>query len=195
MFKLSVLVSGSGTTLDNLAHHCFDENEGMLFGWVKITNVIADRECEAREIAKKWNLPFLVVPRRIYRDTETWSEALLASDVHLHIMGGFLSKIVVPEKWHNRVLNIHPSMLPLHGGKGMYGLNVHKAVIESKDKSTGCSVHVVDNEYDHGPIIGQMKVAILPWDTPETLQEAVQSMERMLYPRAILNYLKTSKTK
>ncbi len=85
-------------------------------------------------------------------------------------------------------MNIHPSLLPAYGGKGMYGLKVHEAVVKNKEQVTGCTVHVVDNELDHGPILAQIKQAVLPWDTPESLQHAVQNMEKMLYPRAILNY-------
>lgn len=204
MFDLSVLVSGSGSTLDNLAHHCYDQDEGMVYGFLRITQVVADRECAALKVADKWNLPAKVVERIDYPSDEEWSDSLLGNDgplflkdgthvdpsgdPHLHVMAGFLSKIVVPEKWHNRIVNIHPSLLPAYGGKGMYGIKVHEAVIAAGENVSGCTVHVVDNELDHGPILAQIKQAVLLSDDAKSLQAAIQNMEKMLYPRAILNY-------
>jgi phosphoribosylglycinamide formyltransferase-1 len=188
MYDLSVMISGSGSTLDNLAMHCFDQDEGMVYGFLNIKQVVADRECKGLEVAEKWKIPSVVIERTDYETDEQWSESLLDFDVHLHIMGGFLSKIVVPEKWHNRILNIHPSLLPAYGGHGMYGIKVHEAVIANGENISGCTVHVVDNEIDHGPIVAQIKQAVLLSDDAKSLQKAIQNMEKMLYPRAILNY-------
>jgi phosphoribosylglycinamide formyltransferase-1 len=193
MYKLNVLVSGTGSTLDNLAMHCYDEREGMLRGFVEIKRVVADRECEGRRVAQKWNLPFHVMRLKDYADRTSWSESLLDIDVDLHVMGGFLSRICVPERWEESIVNIHPSLLPAYGGKGMYGSKVHEAVVANHEEFTGCSVHTVTNEVDEGTIIGQIKMAVLPWDTPQSLQHSVQDMERKLYPRTILNYLQKRK--
>jgi phosphoribosylglycinamide formyltransferase-1 len=190
MYKISVLVSGAGSTLDNLAFHCYDEYEGMIRGFIEIAQVVADRPCKAEEVAKKWNLPFTIAKRSDFPSQEEWSNALLPNDVNLHVMGGFLSKIIVPERWKGKILNIHPSLLPAYGGKGMHGIKVHEAVIQNKEQFSGCTVHVVDNEYDHGEIVEQIKQAVLPWDNAESLQDAIQNMEKRLYPRAILNFLR-----
>lgn len=188
MYTLSVLVSGAGSTLDNLAFHCRDEMEGMIRGFCDVTQVVADRECKALDVADRWGIPARICERIDYDSDEEWSEHLLDFDGHLHVMGGFLSKIVVPAKWKNRVLNIHPSLLPAYGGKGMHGIKVHEAVVAAGETVTGCTVHVVDDEYDHGPILAQIKQAVLSRDTPEDVQQVVGKMEKLLYPRAILNY-------
>lgn len=190
MYKIQVLVSGKGSTLDNLAFHSYDSYEGMVYGFIEISRVVADRECEARAVAEKWNLPFEVIKKFDHPDVTSWSEALLDQEVDLHVMGGFLSLIEVPEKWANKILNIHPSLLPAYGGKGMYGDKVHEAVIANKEQFTGCTVHIVDNEYDHGEIVEQVRQGVLPWDTAASLKDAVQEMENRLYPRTILNFLR-----
>lgn len=190
MFKISVLISGAGSTLDNLAYHCYDEMEGMIRGFVEIAQVVSDRECEGLRIAQKWNLPYTVIRPKDYPDRESWSKAVLGFDVDLHVMGGFLRRVVVPEHLKGKIVNIHPSLLPAYGGEGMYGIKVHEAVVNNKEKITGCTVHVVDDEYDHGEIITREAVAVLERDTPADVQEHVQARERLLYPRAILNYLR-----
>lgn len=190
MFNISVLVSGEGSTLDNLAHHCYDENEGMIRGFVNISRVFADRDCPASKFADKWDLPFEIISRKDYEDDASWSKSILCEGVDLHIMGGFLSRVVVPEGLEGKILNIHPSLLPAYGGQGMYGSKIHESVIANGEKFTGVTVHVVDNEYDHGEIVEQIKLAVLPWDNPKSLEYAVQNMERLLYPRAILNFLR-----
>lgn len=159
-------------------------------GSSRSAEVVADRECEARAVAEKWNLPFEVIKKFDHPDVTSWSEALLDQEVDLHVMGGFLSLIEVPEKWANKILNIHPSLLPAYGGKGMYGDKVHEAVIANKEQFTGCTVHIVDNEYDHGEIVEQVRQGVLPWDTAASLKDAVQEMENRLYPRTILNFLR-----
>lgn len=190
MFKIQVLVSGAGSTLDNLAEQCYDDFNGRLHNFVKIERVVADRECAARAIAEKWNLPFEVIKRSDYEDREQWSEALFNCDVDLHVMGGFLSQVVVPDRWNARILNIHPSIKAKYSGKGMYGIKVHEAVVRDGEKITGCTVHVVDNNYDEGPVIAQEAVAVMDEDTPDEVQRNVQKREQLLYPRVILDYLK-----
>jgi phosphoribosylglycinamide formyltransferase-1 len=91
----------------------------------------------------------------------------------------------VIDAYRNRIVNIHPGLLPKHGGEGMYGMHVHEAVISAGEKVTGATVHLVDEEYDHGAIILQRKVPVSPEDTPETLAEKVLAVEHILYPEAI----------
>lgn len=190
MYKISVLISGNGSTLDNLCHHCYNSEEGILHGLVEITRVVSDRECKGLQVADRWNISKMVLRPIDYMDNASWSDALFDCDVDLHIMGGFLSRVTVNKKHENRILNIHPSLLPSYGGEGMYGLKVHEAVIANNEPITGCTVHTIDNEIDKGMIIGQVKQAVLPWDDPRSLQQSVQLMERNLYPRTILNYLR-----
>lgn len=193
MFELSVLVSGKGTLLDSLAHHCCDSFDGMLYGVVKIGQVVADRECPALEVAKKWNIPSIVIPYE--EPVEEWSRNILddycSVKADLHVLAGFLRKLHVPQHLEGKIVNFHPSIDPKYSGKGWYGLKVHQAVVENKEKFTGITMHHVNNEYDKGEIIDQFKMAVLPWDTPKSLMGSVQNMESMFCPRALLNFLKS----
>ncbi len=113
--------------------------------------------------------------------------ALAMAGADLVIMAGYMRKLG-PETlgaFRGRVLNVHPALLPKHGGKGMYGRLVHEAVLKAGDTETGCTIHVVDGEYDHGPVVAQAKVAVEPGDTPETLATRVQGREQTLYPETL----------
>jgi len=109
--------------------------------------------------------------------------------VKLVALAGYLKKLVVPEDFVDRIVNIHPSLLPAYGGKGMYGIRVHRAVVESGAKVTGCTVHYVNGEYDRGLIIAQSTVAVEEDDEPEGVQEKVKFLERSLYPQVISSIL------
>ena len=120
---------------------------------------------------------------------EAYSEAVFgacrAANADWVIMGGYLTHVLIPADFDNRVLNIHPALIPAFCGKGFYGHRVHEAVLEYGAKISGCTVHFVDNEYDHGPIILQRVVPVLDDDTPETLARRVFAAECEAYPEAI----------
>ena len=100
-------------------------------------------------------------------------------------MGGFLKRVTIPEDFANRVVNIHPALVPAFCGEGFYGHRVHEAVLEYGAKLSGCTVHFADNQYDHGPVILQRAVPVLDDDTPETLAARVFEAECEAYPEAI----------
>jgi phosphoribosylglycinamide formyltransferase-1 len=100
-----------------------------------------------------------------------------------------MKKLAVPDRWADRILNIHPGLLPAFGGAGMYGMHVHRAVLAAGVTESGCTVHLVDNLYDHGRVLAQARVPVLPGDTPETLQQRVYAQEMALFPRALEEYL------
>ena len=100
-------------------------------------------------------------------------------------MGGYLEHLLIPDDYENRVVNIHPSLVPSFCGKGYYGLRVHQAVLDYGAKVSGCTVHFVDNQYDHGPIIAQRCCPVHADDTPQTLQARVFSLECDLYPQVL----------
>lgn len=108
-------------------------------------------------------------------------------NVDIIILAGYMKMIpaALIREFKNRILNIHPALLPKFGGKGMYGMNVHKAVIESGDAESGATVHIVDEIYDNGKILHQRKVSVLPEDTPETLAAKVLKEEHLIYPETI----------
>ena len=183
--KLAVLLSGSGTTLENL----FDKIEAGELP-VEIVSVISSRkDAYGIERAKKRNVPTHVFPRKKYGSLDEYTEAIFKTvreaGAEFVILAGFMVMIGIPEDFKNKVLNIHPALLPSFGGEGMYGHFVHEAVLEQGCKVSGCTVHVVDEEYDRGPIVMQKAVPVLEDDTPDTLAERVQAAEREVYPEAI----------
>ena len=185
-FKIAVLISGGGTTLKNLIEK---RQAGLLP--IEIGLVISSNSNAAgNQFARNKSIDLKVVERKAFDCDDDFSRVIFDccrnANVDLVVMGGFLKKIVVPGDFVNRVINIHPSLIPDFCGQGMYGMHVHRAVIESGAKVSGCTVHFVDNEYDHGPIIAQEKVEVFPDDRPEELQARVFSTECELYPDVIM---------
>ena len=182
---IAVLLSGSGTTLENL----FERIEtGRLAA--RVTLVLSSRSgALGLELAGKRGVRTAVVRRRDYDSTQAFSDEIFRlageSGAALAVLAGFMALLTLPRAWEGRVVNIHPALIPAFCGKGMYGHHVHEAVIEAGVGETGCTVHFLDNEYDHGPIIAQEKLAVEEGDTPETLGRRVQAAERELYPRVI----------
>lgn len=187
-YKFAVLASGSGTTLQNLIDL---QNAGRLaHGMGAIAIVIASRgDAYAIERAKKASIESKVITRKSFADVAAFSDAVFAAceaaGVDLILMAGWLCLVKVPKNWSGKVLNIHPSLLPAFGGKGMYGLHVHQAVLASGVKESGCTVHGVTDEYDAGPVLVQLRCEVRPGDTPETLAARVFDLEKKAYPQAI----------
>jgi len=182
---IAVLISGGGTTLRNLI-------EKMEAGTLPVEiRLVISSSLAARglEFAREASIPALVVERRNSATDEEFSRAIFEpcrqAGVKYVVMGGFLKHVLIPPDFENRVINIHPALLPAFGGKGMYGLKVHQAVIDLGAKTTGCTVHFVDNQYDHGPVILQRSVPVQATDTAETLQTRVSEAEREAYPEAL----------
>jgi phosphoribosylglycinamide formyltransferase-1 len=183
--KIAVLLSGSGSTLENLFVR---RDEGALKA--DITVVLSSRaDAFGLERARKRGIPALCVERKKFKSCEEFSAAVykalepFAPD--LIVLAGFMCMLAIPEKFQHKVINVHPALLPAFGGKGYYGHHVHEAVLKHGCTVTGCTVHFVDNEYDRGPIIKQKAVDVLPDDTPESLAARVQAAEREIYPEVI----------
>ena len=184
--RLAVLISGGGSTLANLIERIRD---GRLRG-AEIRLVISSRRAvRGVEIAREAGLPVEIIRPIDFADDQAFSEAITAAidkaEIDLVVMGGFMRFWRLPPRYEGRVLNIHPALLPRFGGQGMHGEHVHAAVLAAGERETGCTVHLVDLQYDHGPIIAQRCVPVLPQDTAETLAHRVQSAERELYPEII----------
>jgi phosphoribosylglycinamide formyltransferase-1 len=183
--RLAVLLSGSGSGLQNL----IDRSEAGSLP-AEIAVVIASRsDAFGLERARRHGIPAIAVPRKLHRDVAAFNDALHAElarfEVGLVVLLGFLSPFETRGRFDGRAINVHPALVPAFSGRGFYGHRVHAAVIESGVKLTGATVHFVDAEYDHGPIILQEAVPVLDDDTPETLAERVQAAERRLVPEAI----------
>jgi formyltetrahydrofolate-dependent phosphoribosylglycinamide formyltransferase len=182
---MAVLLSGSGTTLENF----FVRMERNELPAEVVCVVSSLSKAFGLERARRRGVPTAVVARKKYKSAADYSRAVFAElEKHrpdLVCLAGFMVHIEIPRRWLGRVMNVHPALIPAFCGKGMYGHLVHEAVLASGVKVTGCTVHFVDNEYDHGPIILQKAVEVRPDDTAETLAERVQAAERECYPEAV----------
>jgi phosphoribosylglycinamide formyltransferase 1 len=183
--RLAVLISGGGTTLTNLVAKI---KAGLLSAEIPI--VIASRpDCGGIARAAEAGLRCDVVQRKSFANVADFSAAIFEhcreSSVDLVICGGFLSLLTIPSDFSGRVINIHPSLIPAFSGKGFHGHHVHEAVLARGAKVSGCTVHFVDDEYDHGPIILQRVVPVADNDTPEQLAARVFAAECEALPAAI----------
>jgi len=183
--RLGVLLSGGGTTLQNfidrIAAGSLDAEVALVISSRPGVGGIARAEAAG--------IPAKVVSRRDYPSLDSFSDRVstlldqVAPDVIL--MAGFLSLWKIPPQYENKVLNIHPALIPAFCGKGYYGLHVHRAVVDSGVKVSGCTVHFADNVYDHGPIVLQRTVAVRADDAPEDVQARVFAEECEAYPEAV----------
>jgi len=183
--RLAVLISGGGRTLENLYARIED---GELEAEIAV--VVCSREgIGGVERCRRLGLPFHVVDRREFDDDASFGKAnfeiIRGVGVHLVCLAGYLKLLPVPTDFEGRVINIHPALLPDFGGKGMYGKRVHRAVLESGRNESGCTVHYVDDEFDHGEIIVQRRVAVCEGDTRAELAARVFEAECIAYPEAI----------
>ncbi len=190
--KIGVLISGSGSNLQSIIDNIESGNLDC-----EISYVIADRECFGLERAKKHNISAILVDKKEYgKKLSDRINAILEEDKNKKpdyiVLAGYLSILSESfiNNWNRKIINIHPSLLPKFGGKGMYGMNVHRAVIEAKEKESGATVHFVDNGIDTGEIITNIKVPVFEDDTPEKLQKRVLEKEHILMIEGIKKLLK-----
>lgn len=175
MPKIAILVSGSGSNLQSIINAI---NHGELD--CSIACVIADRDCYGLTRAKEAGIPAYLVDRKTYREELSEEiDKLIPSGTSLIVLAGFLSILndAFINKWANKIINIHPSLLPKFGGHGMWGNRVHESVLAGGETESGCTVHMVTSEIDCGQIIIQQKVPILKDDTVESLRLRVQVAE------------------
>jgi phosphoribosylglycinamide formyltransferase-1 len=179
--RLVALISGSGTTLQNLIDRIA---AGSLAA--EIVGVVSSRaDVAGVERARRAGLPVVVAARKEERFVERVWSAIRSFQPDLVCLAGWLHLVPVPDDFHARVLNIHPSLLPAFGGKGMYGHHVHEAVLAYGARVSGCTVHFADNTYDTGPILVQKCVPVKDGDDPDTLAARVFQAECEAYPEAI----------
>jgi formyltetrahydrofolate-dependent phosphoribosylglycinamide formyltransferase len=191
--NIVVFASGSGTNFQSIIDAV---NAGNITA--NIAGLITDRNhIGALERAENHGISARVLAPNKLPDDKKFAEELIDQltswETDLIVLAGYLKKIpaLVIRKFENRILNIHPSLLPKFGGKGFYGMNVHRAVINSKDHQSGCSVHIVTGEFDEGPVIARSVVKVKENDTPEQLAKKILKEEHRLYPAAIEKYLQT----
>ena len=187
--RIAVLISGSGRTLKNFIDL---EKSGELPVDIRLV-ISSDPDAGGLQYARKAGISSIVFQRSHYPTGAAGHEPYSAdiftacreAQVDYVVMAGFLKYVPIPKDFEQRVLNIHPSLIPEFCGQGMYGHHVHTAVLQQGAKVTGCTVHFADNIYDHGPILWQQSVPVHDDDTPETLADRVFTAELEAYPKVL----------
>lgn len=182
---LAVLISGTGRSLKNMLERIA---AGQLTAEVRLV-ISSAPGVRGLDYAKEAGIAHEVLRRESFPTPEEYSRMVFdrcrASGAELVVLAGFLKRLTIPEDFFNRVVNIHPALVPSFCGKGFYGHHVHEAALRYGVKLSGCTVHFVDNEYDHGPVILQKAVPVLDNDTPDTLADRVFAAECQAYPEAL----------
>jgi len=189
MKRVAFFISGTGGNALNLLKAC---REGRVPG-IPVLGLSSSSKALGIERLRAEGLPVEVVLRSSFESDEAFSMACLEhaekAGADMICLCGWLKKLVVPVRWEGRILNIHPALLPKFGGPGMYGMHIHRAVVSQAEAESGCTVHVVDNEFDHGRVLAQARVIVRPGDTPEAVQHRVYEQEMRLYPEALATFL------
>jgi phosphoribosylglycinamide formyltransferase-1 len=186
MKRIAILASGSGSNAENIANY-FKSNSD-----VEISIILSNKkDAFVLERASKLNIPGQSFNRNDFYETNTIVDLLKSKQIDLVVLAGFLW--LVPNSlikaFPNTIVNIHPALLPNYGGKGMYGMNIHNAVIDNKEKESGITIHLVNEKYDDGETILQAKCQIDENDTAEDLANKIHELEYEHFPRAVESYL------
>lgn len=193
MKNIVVFASGSGTNFQAVI-------DAILRGDIdaRISGLITNKtQVGAISRAKEYNIPSKIFNPADFDDEPAYARQLLvqlkAWNTDLIVLAGYLKKIPseIIKAFPGRIINIHPALLPKFGGKGFYGHHVHKAVIDAGEKKSGCTVHVVTDEFDAGPVLAQIEVPVRPDDSPATLAQRILEQEHILLPKVINQVLKT----
>lgn len=185
--NIVVFASGSGTNFQSIIDAV---NEGQINGYIR--GLVANKpNIGAIKRAQKYDIDYVELAPSHFASQEAYSQKLLSQledwETELIALAGYLLKIPteVIDKYEGRMVNIHPALLPKYGGKGFYGMNVHRAVIENEETQSGCTVHLVTKEYDAGPILAQRKVPVHKNDDAASLAERILQQEHELFPEVI----------
>ncbi|CAN5408566.1 phosphoribosylglycinamide formyltransferase [soil metagenome] len=187
--RIAILGSGTGTNASAIVRYAQEHDaEGFTVALIVSTRP----NVGIVEIAKRSRIPHVVIEDRGEEFTRRLLEALSERRIELIALAGFMrildAKVI--QAMNGAIVNVHPALLPRHGGKGMYGIHVHQAVVDSQDRMTGVTVHMVSERYDEGEIIAQRSVRVEPSDTAVSLQERVKLIEHELYPKAIAEHVR-----
>jgi phosphoribosylglycinamide formyltransferase-1 len=178
--RIAVAISGRGSNLEALLRAVGPGEPA------EIVLVLSDRRADGLSLARERQIPTAVLEDPA--DGAAWLSLLRVHQVQLVVLAGYLRLVPasVIEAYRGKIINVHPALLPAFGGKGMYGRRVHEAVLASGARETGASVHLVDEQYDRGPVLAQARVPVLPGDTPDILAQRVLELEHRLLPAVVL---------
>lgn len=189
MNKIAIFASGSGTNAENIIRY-FNHNSSIAHVKIVLTN---NAEAGVINRCKKLAVPIFVLKNKDFEYPETILNLLQKNEIDWILLAGFLRKIspFLIDAYPNKIVNIHPSLLPLYGGKGMYGEHVHEAVIAAKEKQSGISIHYVNALYDEGAIIFQAKCEIESNDNAKSLANKIHQLEQQHFPRVLEQLLES----
>ncbi|MCU7551235.1 phosphoribosylglycinamide formyltransferase [Chitinophagaceae bacterium LB-8] len=184
MKKIAIFASGAGSNAQKIIEHFHHTNNGT----AEVALVVSNKPTAGvLWIAEKENIPTLLIDKERFFKEDGYVPVLLEKKIDFIVLAGFLWKIpqALIDAYRNRIINIHPALLPKYGGKGMYGSFVHEAVVNAKESESGITIHYVDEHYDNGDIIFQAQCPVHPFDTPEMLAERIHALEHKHYPVVI----------
>lgn len=186
MKKMAIFASGSGTNAENIAKY-FSDNQS-----IEVSVVLSNNACAGVHARmSRLKIPSVTFSNEDFADGRPILEKLAEFSVDWIILAGFMKKIpeIVLRNYPSRIINIHPALLPKYGGKGMYGMHVHRAVVASGEKESGITIHYVNERYDEGDIIFQASCPLTPEDTPEDVAAKVHALEYRYFPEVIESLL------
>ncbi len=182
MTRIAIFASGAGSNAQKIIEY-FKNSQSVT------VNLIVCNKPEAGviAIARKEKIPVLLIEKEQFLKGGAYVEQIKELNINLIVLAGFLWKVPARliEAFPSAIINIHPALLPKYGGKGMYGMNVHTAIINAGEKESGITIHYVDEHYDNGDIIFQQKVAVTSDDTPESLANKIHTLEHQHFPSTI----------
>jgi len=190
--NIAVFASGTGSNAAKIIAHFKDHAS------IKVALIVCNNpDAGVLEIADENNVPSVVIERKRFFDGDGYLAVLKEMEISFIVLAGFLWKIPlsVLDAYPGRIVNIHPALLPKYGGKGMYGLRVHQAVIDDKEKESGITIHYVDDKYDNGDIIFQARCPVLENDTAVSLAKRVGELEHKHFPEVVEEVVKSSTAK
>ena len=182
MKKIAIFASGSGSNAENIIQYFAQKPQFC------VKSVFCNvPDAYVLERAKKYRIPSFVFNREEFRNPDKVFRQLQEQEIDFIVLAGFLWLMpsFITAAWPNKIVNIHPALLPAYGGKGMYGHHVHEAVIAAGEKESGITIHYVNDHYDQGAIIFQAKCPVLPTDTPDDLAARVDELEYRYFPQII----------
>jgi phosphoribosylglycinamide formyltransferase-1 len=186
--NIAILASGNGSNAENIIHHFRDHS------FIDVALIVTNNQNSGViERGNQNNIPVEIIGNSSIQDGNELITVFEQFSVDFVILAGFLKKVpsAVIQCYENKIINIHPSLLPKYGGKGMFGMNVHRAVIENKESHSGITIHLVNENYDEGRILNQFEIDIIKGMTPELLQEEIQQLEKKYFPSIIEQYIKS----
>ncbi len=192
--NIALFASGKGTNAQQIIHYFHKEAQQVSGRRVVVSLIVCNKPGAAvLEIAEKEGIPFLLIQKETFFQGSHYLDELKKRNISFLVLAGFLWKIPseLIRAFPDRIINIHPALLPAYGGKGMYGDAVHQAVIAAGDKESGISIHYVDDQYDHGQIFFQARCTVSDEDSPETLAQKIHALEHTHYPEQIARWIES----